>query len=173
METTQDMLKALQSTEFYTRRQAAAKLKKYGDAQAVPTLIKALLQDDDEWVVIVAEALGNIGNKQAVPALLSTLKSEERLAKWKSKWDSLPTIIDEKKRSNEQNFLWETLVAEISDIRVAAANTLGIIGDEGALDGLQEALQDRNDQNLHNAAKHALQQIGTPKALSILTSASK
>jgi HEAT repeat protein len=165
----QDILAALQSPDVRKRREAAQYLKQNGTVQVIPALIQALIHDEDEWVSIdVAQALGSIGDKRAIPALLIALKAEERLKKWKVEWDELPTIADKDQRYNKYLFLWETLAAEISDLRAAAAQSLGQIGHEEAIPGLIEALLDENDLQVREAAKQALKMIGTAEVLAAL-----
>ncbi len=54
-----------------------------------------------------------------------------------------------------------------SDVKVQAATTLGIIGNEAAIPALTQALQD-NDISVQQAAEKALHQIGTESALKVL-----
>ena len=165
-----DFVEALRSNDVNTRRDAAARIKQSGDPNYVPSLIKSLLDNtEDEWVSIdVAEALGEIGDKRAIPALLDALKSEERLNTWRGEWEKLDEITDKELRYQKYVFLWETLVAEISDLRVAAANALGKIGGEEAVTGLIETLGDKYDSQLREASMNALKRIGTPNALAAL-----
>jgi HEAT repeat protein len=101
--------------------------------------------------------------------LLSALKAEERLKKWQVEWQNLTEISEWEQCNSKHLFLWETLVAEISDIRATAANALGQIGDEKAVPGLIEALHDEHDPEVRKAAREALKRIGTPEALDAIT----
>jgi len=166
MTTVDDALAALQSADFHIRRGAAAELNRLGDGRSLLALIQALESDPDEWVRIdAAGALGRIGDQRATPALLATLKSADLLANWQREWDQLASITDSRKRAERQQFLWASLVGEISDIRRSAAIALGQLSDPAAVNGLIEALHDTIDPNVRAAAAEALSIIGTPEAL--------
>ena len=154
-----DAVTALENEDFHTRRTAIEKLKQLADPRSLPALVRALSSDSDEYVRIdAAISLGLIGDERATPALLIALKSEGLLTTWREQWDKLGPFADRK-------FLWQYLTAEISDIRYYSAISLGQLGDPAAVNGLIEALNDKDDPNVRQAAAQALRVIGTPEAL--------
>jgi HEAT repeat protein len=54
------------------------------------------------------------------------------------------------------------LTAEISDIRCYSAISLGQLGASAAVNGLIEALNDKDHPNVRKAAAQALRMIGAP-----------
>ena len=166
MTTVDDLLTALQSTDFRVRRNAAAELNRLVDIRSLSALIQTLESDPDEWVLIdAAEALGRIGDQRAVPALLGALKSEAQTAGWRQARADLGLIRDAQAQRERRVFLWQQVTAEISDIRCAAAISLGQLGNPDSVPGLIEALHDQDDPNVRGAAARALEMIGTPEAL--------
>jgi HEAT repeat protein len=60
------------------RNQAAEALAKIGDKRAVPALIAALKDEDEQVRNQAAEALAKIGDKRAVPALKAAYRKYYR-----------------------------------------------------------------------------------------------
>ncbi len=136
-----------------------------GIAQTVPDLIERLLNSPDLWARIdAAQALGRIGDARAVPGLLVALKSEQLIEQCKLDWEQAKSIADRDAQASRRAFLWETLTAEISDIRVAAARALGQIGGQDARAGLSEALQEKLDPHVRQAAAEALERLDAARA---------
>ena len=72
------LIKKLKVKNPCARRISASELGLIGSKDAVPSLIKALQQDQDPEVrVSAAEALGQIGLEDAVPALIKALQDED------------------------------------------------------------------------------------------------
>ena len=154
------LIAALQDKSSGVRQRAAQFLGDIGAAQAVPALIEALLNDPHEWVrTDAAAALGKIGDQRAVPALLITLKSEQLIEQVERELEATRSMAEGDARSEKKLFLWETLTAAISDLRAAAATALGQIGGPEAVSGLTEALQEKRDSNVRQAAQSALQEL--------------
>jgi HEAT repeat protein len=138
------LIDRIQHGDYMSRMAAAKTLGRMGDAQAVPYLIRALL-DDDDWVsAAAAEALGSIGDAQAVPALLEALCSESRVNQFNELARNHPSwgMVQD----------WE----DIRNVRIAAAHALGQIGDSSAVPGLLEALKDENDHWVRSVAAYNL-----------------
>ena len=71
------LIKKLKVKNPCARRISASELGLIGSKDAVPSLIKALQQDQDPEVrVSAAEALGEIGSEDAVPTLIQVLQDE-------------------------------------------------------------------------------------------------
>ena len=83
------------------RRISASELGLIGSKDAVPSLIKALQQDQDPEVrVSAAEALGQIGLEDAVPALIKALQDEDIDVRLYAAWalermgkDAVPALV--------------------------------------------------------------------------------
>ncbi|MDP8230456.1 MAG: HEAT repeat domain-containing protein, partial [Candidatus Gorgyraea atricola] len=73
------LIKELENKDVYdfVREEAAEALGKIDDPQAVPALIKALMNEESGIQATAANALGEIGNPQAVPALIKALRYED------------------------------------------------------------------------------------------------
>ena len=97
------------------------------------------------------------------------LKSDELLTLLQADWESLSSITDKDEHNKRWFFLADTMAAQISDIRRAAAIALGQLGDADAVGGLIDALHDKADANVRDAAAQALRMIGTLAALAALT----
>ena len=127
------------------------------------------LQKGDEWQAIeAAEALGELADPSAVPALLKTLQSKD----WCHEIDSLMNDGEKGKGVNKSHLAVATvqLANDINALRSASATALGKIGSAEAVPGLIEALFDDHLTTPKNEAANALRQIGTPEALQALTS---
>jgi len=142
------------------RRAAAQMLAARPASEYFDALVTALDQDPDEWVRIdVASALGDLGDKRAVAALARAVHSRDLIERWQIEWNAHLELSEGPERQRRFEYLWETLVAEISDIRVAAAQALAKLGDLRALGDLEIAQGDPHDQALRAAAKSAIEAI--------------
>jgi len=172
------LIQALQDDYIPLRRRAASALGKFKDKRVVEPLIEALknadsvkdkaiqslgiLKDPRATLPLleclrdcpehlhgnVIQALGNIGDKRAVPALISILKYGTL-----KKTDRFSIVTAAYARSPAP-----------PSIRVLAAHALGRIGDKRAVDALTEALKDKDEQ-VKWAAIVALADIGDLRAL--------
>jgi HEAT repeat protein len=61
-------------TDYFMHNEAIEALQKIGGTQVVSGLIKVLLHENDTLQIDAARTLGKIGDPQAVPSLLETLK---------------------------------------------------------------------------------------------------
>ena len=171
---------ALKDEEWDVRQAAARALGKIKDPRAVKPLIAAL--KDEKWDVrqAAAEALGEIG-APAVEPLIAALKGENKdvrqaaaamlgrlgwqpgrdeTAGWywmvKGDWHNCVAL-----GSPAVKPLIAALKDENSDVRKAAAEALGKIGDARAVEPLIAALKDRYS-DVRQAASEALGKIGAP-----------
>ena len=135
-------------------------------APAVPALIQALIQalGDSDWAVrrAAAEALGDLGDSQAVPPLIQALGD--------SGWDVRRAAAEALGAVGDPQAIPALIKALGNDggaVRSAAAEALGAIGDPQAIPALIQALGD-SDRDVRRAAAEALGKLGDPKAVPAL-----
>jgi HEAT repeat protein len=146
------------------RMRAAAALGLIRGATSIRPLVAAL-SDPSRWSAIrVAEILVGVGH-EAVDELLPA-------------WDSLPLharlsaldILARLRTPRARDLMRRCLADPAADIRARAAHGLGLIGDIGAVEALQEALRDHAWPVRAMAAK-ALGRIGSQAAVPALARA--
>jgi HEAT repeat protein len=127
-----------------------------------PHLRQAL--KDDEWGVrrAAAEALGKIGDPQAIPALLEALKDRDGDVR-RAVADALGIIGD----PQAIPALLEALKDENWWVHQAAMEALGEIGDP-AVPALMEALKNKDEDMRYAAVGWALVKIGVPAIPALL-----
>jgi len=131
----------------------------------VPLLVQAL-QDENERVRKAAcEALGAIGDPQAIPHLAQALQDEAWEVR-KAAFEALGAIGDPQAIPH----LAQALQDEDWLVRKAACEALGAIGDPQAIPHLAQALQDEH-RLVRAAACEALGAIGDPQAIPHLAQA--
>lgn len=156
-------------------------------------LLESLESDDWNARAEAAIALGEIGDKQTVPALVEALQQglldeSQLLANCTvaalgkigdpravdALLDALhPSHLIEKVNLALESYTPDVssylftgrLFWDVSDIRCAAAQALREIGDTRTVTGLIQALNDPHDRHLHKAAAQALERIGTSEAI--------
>jgi len=129
---------------------------------AVPALIQALGDSDNSVRRAACEALGAIGDPQAVPHLIQALGDSDRNVR-RAACEALGTIGDPQAVPH----LIQALGDNYNDVRGAAAGALGAIGDPQAVPHLIQALGDRAWW-VRKAAAKALGAIGDPQAVPAL-----
>ena len=168
------LIKALKNEDYLIRKDAARSLKRVGDDTAVAALIDALKYEawEDDYTVLIsvresaADALGIIGNYQAVNPLIQTLYEDpDEEVRWKAA-AALGKIGD--------NSAVEALIDALHDkswgVRKNASIALGDIGDVKAFDILIIALNDK-DWHVRKYAAVALGKIGDERAIGHLVNA--
>ena len=152
------LIQALRDRSENVRFAAAEALGKLGDPQAVPALIQAL--GDSDWYVrrAAAEALVKIGTP-AVPALIRALGDSDSDVRAVAAWalvkigtPAVPALI------KALGDWWS------ENVRRAAAEALGDLGDPQAVPPLIQALGDDWDA-VRFAAAWALGKLGDPQAV--------
>jgi hypothetical protein len=127
--------------------------------KSVDSLITALRDKDSNLRKIAAQALGNIGNENAVEPLIAVLQDEDSDVR-KIAAQVLGNIGNEK--------VVDSLIAVLqdkdSDVRKIAAQALGNIGNEKAVDSLIAALQDE-DSDVRKIAAQVLGNIGNENVI--------
>ncbi|MFZ8842411.1 HEAT repeat domain-containing protein, partial [Thermoflexus sp.] len=118
------LTEALKDKESLVCWMAAWALGKIG-VPALPALLEALQDKDEEWEVryAAALALGQIGDPQATPALIQALRDENLVVRWAAA-EALRKIGD----PQALPALLEALKDEDEGVRRAAAEALGQIG---------------------------------------------
>jgi HEAT repeat protein len=106
-----------------------------------------------------ARVLGQIGDRQAIPALIQALQDEDRDVR-QAAAEALGQIGD----PQAIPALIQALQDEDRDVRQAAAEALGQIGDPQAIPALIQALQDKEGW-VRRAAAQALGEIGDRQAI--------
>lgn len=173
------LIAALKNRDRKVRRKASCviddigyELKEVGDFQAVGPLIDALKDPTSVVRSHSVTALGKIGGAQALPAVISALKTEAV----RSALDIgvCYRAIEALHRLGETaaECLIHALKHQDRAIRRKAATLLGKTGEAGAVDLLIIALKDEQPR-VRSRAAHALGRIGNPSAVKPLTIALK
>lgn len=131
-------------------------VKKLTARRDIDGLFRLLEHKDPQVQYEAAEALGNIGDEQAIGPLITALKRDEFSGvRWKAA-EALSKI---------GNPAVEPLIATLQyaddDVRWKAAIALGEIGNPDAVEPLIQLLSD-NDRFVRSRAAHALSMIGNP-----------
>ncbi|MCZ8242022.1 MAG: HEAT repeat domain-containing protein [Microcystis sp. LE19-131.1A] len=161
-----ELLKALEDSDWYVRRNAVEALAKIGTETAIAGLLKALEHSD--WYVRrkAAEALGKIGSETAIPELLKALEDSDWYVRGKAAF-ALGKIGSETAIAG----LLKALEDFYEDVRGNAAFALGNIGSETAIPELLKALEDSDDWSVRMKAAEALGNIGSETAIAGLLKA--
>ena len=133
----------------------------------VKSLVEALHDPDTEVRLQAVQTLGNLKNKEAVPALIAVLKDSNKEMRLYVV-DALGNIKD--KRSVEA--LISVLKDEDWNVRLEAVDALGDIEDTRAVLPLGELLNDEA-WKVRKEAAYALGDIGDPRAVNALAAAIK
>lgn len=152
-----DMLR--EDKDAYVRGGAAMSLGNLQAHDAVEPLLN-ILQDTTIYRytrIFAAEALGKIGDKQALPALLKALQDKEDLVKL-----AAVQVLGRFKDPATLEPLKSMLTYPNAEIRAAAASSLGQTVARTALPNLKESLRDP-DPEVRNAAANAITRASVPK----------
>jgi HEAT repeat protein len=178
---------ALADENSSVRRAVVQALGKIGEA-ALPTLIDALQQGDDDMRWTVTRILGKLGDKRAIPPLIDALRSSVvnraagkalEIIGWIPDDGEAGTFFWIAKRDWERCVaigapalkpLTETVKNGEDDARWGAAHTLGRLGDTEAVPTLIHALADE-DHRMRLAAAEALGMLGDSRAVPALKAA--
>ncbi|TRU49520.1 MAG: hypothetical protein EWV49_10285, partial [Microcystis aeruginosa Ma_QC_Ch_20071001_S25] len=154
-----ELLKALEDSDWYVRRNAVEALAKIGSETAIAGLLKALEHYNDDVREKAAEALGKIGSETAIPGLLKALEHSNKYVRGKAA-EALGNIGSETAIPG----LLKALEDSNNYVRGKAVEALGKIGSETAIPGLLKALEHSDDDVRGNAAE-ALGKIGSETAI--------
>nr|WP_287697175.1 HEAT repeat domain-containing protein [Microcystis sp. M058S1] len=164
-EVVNELLKALEDSDKYVRRNAAEALGKIGSETAIAGLLKALEDSNKDVRRKAVEALAKIGSETAIAELLKALEHSDKYVRWKAA-EALGNIGSETAIAR----LLKALEHSDNYVRGDAAFALGKIGSETAIPGLLKALEDSDEYVRWNAVK-ALGNIGTETAIAGLLKA--
>ncbi len=122
---------------------------------AVPYLIRALGDEDEDVRFVAAAALGTLGDARAVEPLIAVLKDERASGR-------VTAAFALAKLGNPRGieFLMEALKDEDKDLRRTSAWALGELGDARAIEPLAELLGDE-DLRVRKAARVAIDRLRT------------
>jgi HEAT repeat protein len=161
------LLQALKYGSPNVRKTAAYALGRLGEPRAVPALMQALKDKDWNGREAAAEALGELGDKRAMPALIQALKEDWGWWVRESAAKALSKLGDPGRLA-----LIQALKDEDENVRKAAAEALGELGDRRAVPALIQALKDE-DGSVRGAAAWALGKLGDRRAVPALRQAVK
>jgi HEAT repeat protein len=193
------LIQALGDSDSAVRRAAAEALGAIGDPQAVPALIQALGDRGSDVRRAAAEALGAIGDPQAVPPLSVWAHAGEDAARDALQTLGHPMLdLPQAVAQVVAQGAWGVLIRALTctqvrevvvglgapavpaliqalgdwseNVRRAAAEALGKLGDPQAVPPLIQALGDRSE-NVRRAAAEALGKLGDPQAVPALIEA--
>ena len=133
------LIEALADNDSHVRREAAEALGRLGDKRAVDPLIEALADDDSGGRRSAAEALEQLGQPEWAQHVRGDDDDFIRLGSSKNSKAVVPLI--------------KALASDGYDVREAAAEALGRLGDKRAVDPLIEALADWDDDVRKNATE--------------------
>jgi HEAT repeat protein len=134
-----ELLKALRGDKsFYVRQLAAQSLVNLKDSRSLPSLLKDIIHPDAFIRARVVEALGQMGDSQAVTPLIERLQNDTQSSvRWRAA-ESLGML----KNAYAINTLLEALQREIDPVvRGRAAEALGFFKSEDVVVALLDALQ--------------------------------
>jgi len=178
---------AIQDKDSGVSSAAKEALKKYGQA-ATEALVKALEHEDPHVRFVAADLLGELGDRQAIPALVPLLEGESvglrsnaawslKSLGWTPRLDRAGAIFYVETHQYEKCLeiggpAVEQLLARTKegsrDHRLRAMEVLGGIGDPCAADAMISILMNEVDIRLRNAAVDVLIRLGSPAAESLL-----
>jgi len=165
--TSEALRKLLNSGDEADRCYAARTLGILNDQDAIDQLIERLQDEDLDVCIDSAEALGRIGSKRAIPALLESLSNDssgevcavvvESLGQIGSldALEALTKIAIERPEQMEWNDDWDTWW----DVQLEAVKAMGILGNEAAVDTLLQILDDEGQQDIENTILASLANI--------------
>jgi len=160
----------LKDKSEFVRREMASALGETRSRSAVQPLTEVLASDKEVSVrTAAAVALGEIGDEAAVPALARTISGVSPAKKSKKREDdfvvrSAAQSLGKIRSRAGVEVLLAALTDETNspDVRRAAAEALGLIGDPSATTALQKSVS-ASDPYLSAAAKEALRRLRLAK----------
>jgi HEAT repeat protein len=147
------LLSAMKTHPLYDVRFSAAEALGEVGDKAAVPVLIKALKDNDDFRVRAAEALGKIGDKSAVPGLIEALKDPDYLVR-----RNAAIILGEIGYKEAQPGLIEALNDADDNVRRIAIDALGKIGFEEAQPELLKALND-TDNLVRRSAGIALEKI--------------
>ncbi len=156
------LIKVLSSKDYLVRYYAKKSLIKL-DRLAIPSLIGALKNKNYHIRISCVQALGKIGLKSSIPALISCLRGDKNSLVRASCVEALGDIGDK----NTLDYILKSLNDRHWKVRGASAKVLGILGDSRAINPLIKKFgDDSNYVRLHVVG--ALGRLKSKKAVPFL-----
>jgi HEAT repeat protein len=152
------LTESLQHSMREVRIQASLMLAQFKEAKAVPVLIDALHERDQDTAQHAAWGLMNIGSL-AVPDLINALSDANSLVR-----KDIVRILGQIGDATAAPALIDILRDEVAEVRRAAAESLGYIGSVVAVPPLLATLRDP-EENVRRAGAEALGYIGDASAV--------
>ncbi|MBN2121935.1 HEAT repeat domain-containing protein [Candidatus Micrarchaeota archaeon] len=150
------------------RVKAAEALGTIGNRSAVPSLIKALGDENPNLVFSATGALGKIGGTKSRDALLNVMEDEKRDVKLRAYAAfKLGQISGAKTDAKIVSALIKALESGHEKIRESAANSLGIIGDASSIPALVKTVLNDNAK-VRRSAAGALRSMGAKAVPALL-----
>ncbi len=152
------LIQKLNSSDSYTKAQAAEALGNIKDERAIKPLVYTLKNAEDSNVKEkAAESVAKIGNaNEALPPLISALKHED----WKVRYraaQAIGTLGDPRAAPA----LTRTLDDPVKDVRMNAAWALGEVGDKRGVEPLIKTIKNDESAEVREEAKQAVIKLGT------------
>lgn len=168
--------KALSSSQLNVQKNALNELRRIGDRAAVPAILP-LLQEDGEIRAEAAKVLGRLGDAAAVPALIEAIDLKVGTGSDKASRDAnnankeiaeaLGALGD---KSAVEPLMKLTNESRDAFVKVASINSLGILGDSRAVEGLSNiATSNSEEPFVSKKAVQALGVIADPAAVPAIT----
>ena len=128
------------------------------EAEPLPTLVEELKSSEDPQVrEEAAQTLGDLGEPEALPALIEAAEHDRSLAVQLAAETAIHKIgVDE--------LIWLSLNHEDPVIREAAVDALRVASSHRSVDALRQALATDEDSRVREASAEALAKIGGEKA---------
>lgn len=159
----------LKDQNMLIRMETAKILGEIGDEKAVDPLIDALKDKAEDVIYAARKSLDTIGGTKAIKYLAEHLIKALNDKKWGERVAAVSCLgeIDTSKYNIQKENILNALINVLSDkveyVQILAAEALGDIGDEKAVEPLRKMLGSKA-RDVYKAAKISLEQIGTPKA---------
>jgi HEAT repeat protein len=162
--TAEELLAELQSDDWAVRRDAVSKLGNLSDESLLPHLIQALNDEDSQVRWTAVKALDGFEGDEVINALLGALRDRDFLV-----CDAAAATLIPFGQAAVPGLIY-ALKDNSPDVRGAAAEALGKIGDESAIPHLVDILEDQRiphceEVRVCDIAAGALDRIGSEKAL--------
>ena len=144
------LVKAIDDPDEKVRIQAVTSLAWMRASKAVPALLEKMAQPSDERILRrIVQALGQIGNEMAIPALLPFLSSRDRWLRenailslgWLKAKEAVPTLVKYAKGEDvpeHDGRFGRDVRSTVYNTRECAIRALGAIGDKSAIPALKE-----------------------------------
>lgn len=181
------LIEAAKSKNPLQRWGAVAALGETGDPKAVPILLRALRDEDENVRAVAAASLGKLRYSRAAPQLVRALADKSERVQAHAEWalenigdEAIPAVMEGAKRTATRfrafrllgrlkaqqavPLLIEGLKDREPEIRAIAAWALGEIGNRSAIPALQGLLADKNLE-VRREAVMALGKLGAKEIL--------